>query len=87
MPSAASVAKIPYRDAADGISLTTTLVPKGLGRVPEDRITNLTAMLDAFFGVTGYHMNVNVSIARRCSTRWIIRRNIRASRSASPATR
>jgi hypothetical protein len=58
--SAASVAKIPYRDAADGISLTTTLVPTGLGRVAEERITSLTAMLDAFFSATGYHMNVNV---------------------------
>ena len=58
--SAASVAKIPYRDAADGISLTSSLVPTGLGRVAEDRITNLTAMLDAFFSSTGYHMNVNV---------------------------
>ncbi|HEX5043396.1 MAG TPA: formate C-acetyltransferase [Candidatus Polarisedimenticolaceae bacterium] len=58
--SAASVAKIPYRDAADGISLTTSLVPTGLGRTPEDRVTNLTAMLDAFFGATGYHMNINV---------------------------
>ena len=58
--SAASVAKIPYRDAADGISLTTSLVPTGLGRVAEDRITNLTAILDAFFSSTGYHMNVNV---------------------------
>jgi len=58
--SAASVAKIPYRDAADGISLTSTLLPEGLGRVGEDRITNLRSMLDAFFGVTGYHMNVNV---------------------------
>jgi len=58
--SAASVAKIPYRDAQDGISLTTTVVPTGLGRAPEDRVTNLTAMLDAFFSVTGYHMNVNV---------------------------
>jgi len=57
---AASVAKIPYRDAADGISLTTSLVPEGLGRVDEDRINNLRSMLDAFFGVTGYHMNVNV---------------------------
>jgi formate C-acetyltransferase len=56
----ASVAKIPYRDAADGISLTASLVPEGLGRVAEDRIKNLTGILDAFFGVTGYHMNVNV---------------------------
>jgi formate C-acetyltransferase len=58
--SAASVAKIPYRDAEDGISLTTTIVPTGLGRTEKDRITNLTAILDRFFGVTGYHMNVNV---------------------------
>src|SRR6185503_11341684 len=58
--SAASVAKIPYRDAADGISLTASLVPGGLGRVAADRITNLRAMLDAFFSVTGYHMNINV---------------------------
>src|SRR4051794_26226479 len=56
----ASVAKIPYRDAQDGISLTATLVPQGLGRVAPDRITNLTGMLDAFFGTTGFHMNVNV---------------------------
>ena len=58
--SAASVAKIPYRDAADGISLTTSLIPEGLGRVPADRINNLRGMLDAFFGVTGFHMNINV---------------------------
>jgi formate C-acetyltransferase len=58
--SAASVAKIPYRDAQDGISLTTTVVPSGLGRAAEERVTNLTAMLDAFFGSTGFHMNVNV---------------------------
>ncbi|KQW83700.1 formate C-acetyltransferase [Brevundimonas sp. Root1279] len=58
--SAASVAKIPYRDAEDGISLTTTVVPSGLGRTPKEQITNLTAILDAFFGSTGYHMNVNV---------------------------
>jgi formate C-acetyltransferase len=58
--AAASVAKIPYRDAQDGISLTATLVPTGLGRIAEDRVSNLTAMLDAFFGSTGYHMNVNV---------------------------
>ena len=58
--AAASVAKIPYREAADGISLTASLLPTGLGRVADDRVTNLTAILDAFFGSTGYHMNVNV---------------------------
>ena len=58
--SAASVAKIPYRDAADGISLTSTLVPEGLGRVMADRVANLRNILDAFFGATGFHMNVNV---------------------------
>jgi formate C-acetyltransferase len=58
--SAASVAKIPYRDAEDGISLTTSFLPEGLGRITEDRIVNLRSMLDAFFSVTGYHMNVNV---------------------------
>jgi len=58
--AAASVAKIPYRDAEDGISLTATLVPSGLGKGIDDQITNLTGMLDAFFSVTGYHMNINV---------------------------
>ena len=58
--SASSVAKIPYRDAEDGISLTSTIVPEGLGRGSDERITNLTSMLDAFFGATGYHMNINV---------------------------
>jgi len=60
MASGASVAKIPYRDAADGISLTATMVPQGLGRTREEQIVNLVGMLDAFFGATGYHANVNV---------------------------
>jgi formate C-acetyltransferase len=40
--------------------LTASLLPEGLGRISEDRINNLRNMLDAFFGVTGFHMNVNV---------------------------
>ena len=60
MASAASVTKIPYRDAQDGISLTTTMVPTGLGRTEKEQIENLVGLLDAFFGTTGYHANVNV---------------------------
>ncbi|HXJ72154.1 MAG TPA: glycine radical domain-containing protein, partial [Candidatus Dormibacteraeota bacterium] len=51
---------IPYRDAADGISLTTTMVPEGLGRTSEDQVPNLVGVMDAFFGASGYHLNVNV---------------------------
>ncbi len=60
LAAAASVAKIPYRDAADGISLTATLVPTGLGRSPRTGSPTSPAILDAFFSATGYHMNVNV---------------------------
>jgi formate C-acetyltransferase len=35
-------------------------VPEGLGRVEADRITNLTGIMDAYFGSTGFHMNINV---------------------------
>ncbi len=55
MASAASVSKIPYRDAADGISMTTTLVPIGLGKTPGEKVENLVGLLDAFFDTTGYH--------------------------------
>ena len=60
MASAASVSKIPYRDAADGISLTTTMVPEGLGRSPGEQVQNLVGVMDSFFGSSGYHLNINV---------------------------
>ncbi len=60
MAAAASVSKIPYRDAADGISLTATMVPEGLGRTAGEKVENLVGLLDAFFGANGYHANVNV---------------------------
>jgi formate C-acetyltransferase len=54
-----SVAKIPYDDAEDGISLTLSLVPSALGTVSE-RITRGTDALDAYFSLGGFHVNVNV---------------------------
>jgi formate C-acetyltransferase len=58
--AALSVAKLPYEDAEDGISLTTTLVPEALGRTPDDRIGNLVGVLDGYVAEGGFHMNVNV---------------------------
>jgi len=60
LASALSVAKLPYDQALDGISLTNTVVPSGLGRTREEQVNNLTGLLDAYMGSEGYHMNVNV---------------------------
>ncbi|WP_327318764.1 formate C-acetyltransferase [Streptomyces sp. NBC_01235] len=58
--SALSVAKLPYEQARDGISLTTTITPEGLGHVPQERAGHLVGILDAYMGAGGFHMNVNV---------------------------
>ncbi|MEU6064467.1 formate C-acetyltransferase [Streptomyces sp. NPDC047082] len=58
--SALSVAKLPYEQARDGISLTTTITPEGLGHRPEERAGNLVGILDAYTAAGGFHMNVNV---------------------------
>lgn len=60
MASALSVAKLPYAEAQDGISLTNTVVPAGLGRTRNEQVHNLAGLLDAYIGAQGYHMNVNV---------------------------
>jgi formate C-acetyltransferase len=58
--AALSVAKLPYEHAQDGISLTATIVPSGLGHEPGERAANLSGILDGYFASGGYHMNVNV---------------------------
>jgi formate C-acetyltransferase len=58
--SALSVAKLPFEQAQDGISLTTTVVPQGLGRTPQERVANLVGVLDGYVASGGFHMNVNV---------------------------
>jgi formate C-acetyltransferase len=58
--SLASVAKIPYEHAQDGISYTFSIVPQALGKTEEDKLNNLVGILDGYFHEGGHHMNVNV---------------------------
>lgn len=58
--SMASVAKLPYRHAEDGISYTFSIVPRALGKTGEERVTNLVGLLDGYFFDKGHHINVNV---------------------------
>ncbi len=60
LAAALSVAKLPFDQAQDGISLTTTVTPSGLGRTPDERVRNLVGLLDAQMASDGYHLNVNV---------------------------
>ncbi|HEY9379634.1 MAG TPA: formate C-acetyltransferase [Burkholderiales bacterium] len=54
-----SVAKIPYDDAEDGISLTLSVVPSALGN-EDERVNRGVGALDAYFGSGGFHVNINV---------------------------
>lgn len=44
-----SVGKLDYNDALDGISLTNTITPSGLGRTKDEQVRNLVGVLDAGF--------------------------------------
>ncbi|MCW2308029.1 formate C-acetyltransferase [Rhodobium gokarnense] len=56
----ASIAKLPYGSALDGISWTASATPSSLGHTEEDRIANLCNCLDGFAAAKGFHVNVNL---------------------------
>ncbi|MDR3423695.1 MAG: formate C-acetyltransferase [Alphaproteobacteria bacterium] len=56
----ASVAKIPYACALDGISWTASATPDSLGHGMDERKRNLANCLDGFAMAEGFHVNVNV---------------------------
>lgn len=60
LASLCSVAKLPFEHAKDGISNTFSIIPNSLGKTKEDRIQNLTGMLDGYMTKHGQHLNVNV---------------------------
>ena len=59
MAASMSVAKLPYDDAEDGISLTISVVPTSLGS-EEERTGRAVGALDAYFASNGFHVNLNV---------------------------
>ena len=57
----ASVAKLPFHHAHDGISYTFAISPATLGRERDIQIDNLVGLLDGYFTPEGgQHLNVNV---------------------------
>ncbi|QQM29029.1 formate C-acetyltransferase [Martelella lutilitoris] len=56
----ASLAKLPYDAALDGISWTASATPGSLGHTDEDRIRNLSNCLDGYTAAGGFHVNVNL---------------------------
>ncbi|MEG0068364.1 formate C-acetyltransferase [Cetobacterium sp.] len=57
----ASVAKLPFHHAEDGISYTFAITPGALGKTREDRVENLVGLMDGYFTMDGgQHLNVNV---------------------------
>ncbi|MCL2559611.1 MAG: formate C-acetyltransferase [Turicibacter sp.] len=60
MASVSSVAKLPFESAQDGISNTFSLVPDALGKTEDERIANLSAVLDGYVKKKGHHLNINV---------------------------
>jgi len=55
-----SVASLPYTDCRDGISNTFSVIPSVLGKTEEERLKNLSGLLDGYFTKGAHHLNVNV---------------------------
>jgi len=65
LASLASVSKLPFKHAKDGISYTFSIVPNALGKTTEAKRANLAGLLDGYFhndaaNEGGQHININV---------------------------
>lgn len=60
LASLCSVAKLPFRNAKDGISNTFSILPNTLGKERGEQISNLVGLMDGYFGNKAQHLNVNV---------------------------
>ncbi len=55
-----SITKLSYDDCRDGISNTFSITPEALGKTEQERIDNLSHVLDGYFAKKAHHINVNV---------------------------
>jgi formate C-acetyltransferase len=60
LASCLSVAKLPYKDALDGISYTVSVAPQKAHLSESELIDAATKAFDMYFDRGGFHMNLNV---------------------------
>ena len=60
LASCLSVAKLPYKDALDGISYTVSVAPQKAHLSDKELIDSAIKALDMYFDQGGFHMNLNV---------------------------
>lgn len=60
LASLCSVAKLPFKDAKDGISNTFSILPESLGKTEAEKTANLCGLIDGYMTKSGQHLNVNV---------------------------
>jgi len=60
LASCLSVAKLPYKDAQDGISYTVSVAPQKAHLSERELVDGATKAFDVYFGHGGFHMNLNV---------------------------
>ena len=64
LASCLSVAKLPYKDAQDGISYTLSIVPQKTPLRARNSSAAAAKALDMYFGQGGFHMNLNVLVKK-----------------------
>ena len=60
LASCLSVAKLPYKDALDGVSYTVSVAPQKAHLSEEELIDAAVKAFDTYFEQGGFHMNLNV---------------------------
>src|SRR3954469_5988835 len=60
LASCLSVAKLPYKDALDGISYTVSVAPQKAHLSDTELIDGAVKAFDMYFGQGGFHMNLNI---------------------------